>query len=37
MPIDIGSNDNDAESFSVQKTSTWKKTVVRSQFRDLDH
>lgn len=30
MPIDIGSNDSDAESCSIQKTSTWKKTVVGS-------
>lgn len=30
MPIDIGSNDSDAESCSIQKTSTWKETVVGS-------
>lgn len=30
MPIDIGSNDRDAESCSIQKTATWKKTVVGS-------
>lgn len=30
MPKDIESNNSDAESCSIQKTSTWKKTVVES-------